>query len=902
MTMKINNLPKELKGLEHWGQWVEVRRNGKANKMPCRGFTSTNQDSWTSFKEASAGWDDFIMPAIALGSKGDSERCIVGVDLDDVRDPQTGDVTVDEAVEILETLETMDFYIEVSPSKTGFKAFGVVDNPEGLTTGFDVDCDGWAVEIYMPHKSANGRFFTVTGETYFAGSAVVDLDEFEGFTLPWKERSGSASPDRLEKVVSRKGETHRSMLSAVADELVVIDDMIVKVEVPVTVREAGEALAVAILKENPMPVSMRNQSLTVPTLKYHSHVCGLIGEQRARELYMKFYSSSPNSDDEFNRYDLPRLWDSMTRNSNPTEWTIEEIDRARATSYQYITETEDTVRHATTDDNILGIYYGDTAQEAAQALVDALSDGAEEVVKDEIDLAIEQAGSTLEEINRRQIKRTGGLGFCTIDEWNDKSSDPDVLVDGILLASSMAVMAAPDKCGKTTLALTFALNCAAGRNFLDQERWRCDRPLKTIMITAETHNSHIKILMQEIMDGLHYTDEERELVRQNLILSDYVGEHDEDVFNYELGGAIKAQGTECLIFDPLYFYTSTESIDKQVFKRQISWLHKLTKKFSTGILVIDHTNKSATKESKENYTDPEPLDQDALYGNGRQSFFRNWILMCHSQPKAKRNLHLGCLNLYVTLGGGWVRSSGGQFHLKLRTFWPEGASEEQKSQSPFNVMDIETYDSYSSKAKKESADEKQRSKEEKEAAKALARDTALKLALADIVGGAIAAGDKSIQVRHVSNALSHHESHPRVECIRKPLGQEALGWGKSSSKNSKVIKFVEDNYGDALEFGKEGQNVSVFHINDVHKLSKLFDDIVVFTAYEAEVGSERKSLSASRRESLEDAGYDVAKVEEYADEMMSIASPELFKSKYCSIRTICPEHVEAVKLWRKAAK
>jgi len=73
---------------------------------------------------------------------------IVGVDLDDCRDPETGDV--DDAA--LDIIGRLDSYTEVSPSGTGYHVLITGELPDGRNRR-------GSVELYD-----TARFFTVTGD------------------------------------------------------------------------------------------------------------------------------------------------------------------------------------------------------------------------------------------------------------------------------------------------------------------------------------------------------------------------------------------------------------------------------------------------------------------------------------------------------------------------------------------------------------------------------------------------------------------------------------------------------------------------------------------------------------------------------------------------------------------
>jgi putative DNA primase/helicase len=159
--------PEKLIDLERWLCWRIEERNGKQTKPPLKPqsdpfdheYAKTNDpETWADYATAKshAEKNDDVEGVGFVFSPGD---VLLGVDLDDVRDPDTGE-TVDWAVEVIETL---DSYTEVSPSGTGYHIYTVGIKPDtdaketGLPDAFGND-EG-ELEIYD-----EGRFFTFTGE------------------------------------------------------------------------------------------------------------------------------------------------------------------------------------------------------------------------------------------------------------------------------------------------------------------------------------------------------------------------------------------------------------------------------------------------------------------------------------------------------------------------------------------------------------------------------------------------------------------------------------------------------------------------------------------------------------------------------------------------------------------
>ncbi|WP_135855167.1 phage NrS-1 polymerase family protein [Halorussus salinus] len=147
----VSVLPDELCEREQWVCWKEEQRDGKATKIPVTpgsgGFaSSTDSETWTGLETAlnyiEAGNAD------GVGFVFTDDDLIVGVDLDDCRDPETEEA--DEAAR--DIIERLDSYTEVSPSGTGYHVLIKGDLPEGRNRR-------GSFELYE-----TARFFTVTGD------------------------------------------------------------------------------------------------------------------------------------------------------------------------------------------------------------------------------------------------------------------------------------------------------------------------------------------------------------------------------------------------------------------------------------------------------------------------------------------------------------------------------------------------------------------------------------------------------------------------------------------------------------------------------------------------------------------------------------------------------------------
>ena len=150
-TFERSVIPDALVEREQWVCWREEDRDGKPTKVPvvptAGAFASTTgPNTWTGFETAFEFLD--TGEADGVGFVFSEDDPIVGVDLDDCRDPETGDVD-DDAQDIIARL---DSYTEVSPSGTGYHVLLTGELPDGRNRR-------GSVELYD-----TARFFTVTGD------------------------------------------------------------------------------------------------------------------------------------------------------------------------------------------------------------------------------------------------------------------------------------------------------------------------------------------------------------------------------------------------------------------------------------------------------------------------------------------------------------------------------------------------------------------------------------------------------------------------------------------------------------------------------------------------------------------------------------------------------------------
>jgi len=171
MPVSFEEIPMALKMVPRWVLWdyVEIVDNDgkKWKKLPVqpdgRAAKSNDPKTWTDFLTAQNAYQSGRFDGV--GFVFDGSDGLVGIDLDDCIDPDTGDFTRPDSEAIARSLEG---YMEVSPSGTGVKIFtradlgyAHVDHEKGL-------------EVYP-----KGRYFTVTGRKV-SGDIPNDLQDLSG--------------------------------------------------------------------------------------------------------------------------------------------------------------------------------------------------------------------------------------------------------------------------------------------------------------------------------------------------------------------------------------------------------------------------------------------------------------------------------------------------------------------------------------------------------------------------------------------------------------------------------------------------------------------------------------------------------------------------------------------------
>lgn len=147
----LDNIPDEMRRRPQWVTWELEERGGKATKVPYIAggvgrASSTDLMTWRAFEEAVEDVRKGLRDGV--GFVFCSADPFVGVDLDDCRNPETGDIEV-WAQKIIDSFKDV-VLLEASPSRKGVHIITRGTCKDGINTK--------SVEVY-----GQDRFFTVTG-------------------------------------------------------------------------------------------------------------------------------------------------------------------------------------------------------------------------------------------------------------------------------------------------------------------------------------------------------------------------------------------------------------------------------------------------------------------------------------------------------------------------------------------------------------------------------------------------------------------------------------------------------------------------------------------------------------------------------------------------------------------
>ena len=192
-AVDIDAIPAELRQRSHWVCWRYERSPGskKPKKVPYvpqagnrQKASPTDPNTWRDFETALQHINRFDGIGIMFADG------LMGVDLDDCRDPATG--AIHEAAQAI--IDRVDSYTEVSPSESGVKTFCLGAVPAGRQN--KTMPWGGALEVY-----SEAHYFTVTaqhlaGTPTEVGERQAEVDALYAELFPPGPKKPSGRPVR----------------------------------------------------------------------------------------------------------------------------------------------------------------------------------------------------------------------------------------------------------------------------------------------------------------------------------------------------------------------------------------------------------------------------------------------------------------------------------------------------------------------------------------------------------------------------------------------------------------------------------------------------------------------------------------------------------------------------------
>ena len=187
MSFHPDTIPAELRVRRQWVCWKPVRRQGRETKVPVQPGGApakpNDRDTWSSFEEVAAA-------APTRGGVGyvfAVDDGLVGVDLDDVLDPETGELH-EVAAGIVKRLGS---YTEVSPSGCGLH---IIVRAELNGGRHSTSSTAWGSELAIYDR---GRYFCMTGQVVSGGAIEArqaELDALHAEVFGTAGAGGHQSP------------------------------------------------------------------------------------------------------------------------------------------------------------------------------------------------------------------------------------------------------------------------------------------------------------------------------------------------------------------------------------------------------------------------------------------------------------------------------------------------------------------------------------------------------------------------------------------------------------------------------------------------------------------------------------------------------------------------------------
>jgi putative DNA primase/helicase len=169
LALKRGNVPRELKELDQWVGWRWKQIGEKWTKVPYdlktgKAAASDDPTTWAPYSKTEGHRN--------IGFMFGDDDAFCGIDLDECRNPETGEITK----QARQIIDQMASYSEISPSGTGVKIF-----IKGVVPGLRRKNPKKKIEVYD-----RGRFFACTGHHLPSTPKTIEPRQKELKTFYWR--------------------------------------------------------------------------------------------------------------------------------------------------------------------------------------------------------------------------------------------------------------------------------------------------------------------------------------------------------------------------------------------------------------------------------------------------------------------------------------------------------------------------------------------------------------------------------------------------------------------------------------------------------------------------------------------------------------------------------------------
>ena len=229
----------------------------------------------------------------------------------------------------------------------------------------------------------------------------------------------------------------------------------------------------------------------------------------------------------------------------------------------------------------------------------------------------------------------------------------DYYIDGALAADQFMVVAAPEKCCKTSIMVDMAISLASNTPFLSH--FDVNGPRRVMMLSGESGLATLKDTAMRVCESRGISMLAAADIRWGVEMLQVTNKGQ----RRRLAGGLKRHRPEVLMIDPAYLALTTNDPYSLIQMGQIlGVLVKMCAEYGTTVVVAHHVRKSGRQN------DHPPTLAD-MTGAGFAEFARQWLLMCQAQEFNK-----GVHDLWATFGG----SAG--HHSKWRLAIDEGEDDD----------------------------------------------------------------------------------------------------------------------------------------------------------------------------------------------------------------------------------